>query len=376
MIKRMTIMLLIVGLVLGSIYAYKSFEKTMIKKYMTQMVKQAQTVSTIEAQVQVWDSKIEAIGSLRAVRGVDISTEVAGIVSDIYFNSGDQVTAGTLLVKLRADDEIAGLSALKADADLALLTYNRDVSQLNKNAIAQSAVDLDAANLERARAMISQQEAIIAKKFIHAPFTGRLGISAIDVGEYLSPGDLIVSLQALDPIYFDFYLPQEALSRIKLNQRVSVTTDVYPDVKYIGKIWAINSKVDLNSRNIQIRAVVDNNETQLLPGMYGVISVDIGTQEKYITVPQTAITYNPYGNVVFVAKPTENDAEGNMQYIAEQKFVTVGPTRGDQIAVTSGLQAGEIVVTAGQIKLQNGVALLINNTVLPSNDIDPNPKEY
>jgi len=376
MIKRMTIMLLIVGLVLGSIYAYKSFEKTMIKKYMTQMVKQAQTVSTIEAQVQVWDSKIEAIGSLRAVRGVDISTEVAGIVSDIYFNSGDQVTAGTLLVKLRADDEIAGLSALKADADLALLTYNRDVSQLNKNAIAQSAVDLDAANLERARAMISQQEAIIAKKFIHAPFTGRLGISAIDVGEYLSPGDLIVSLQALDPIYFDFYLPQEALSRIKLNQRVSVTTDVYPDVKYIGKIWAINSKVDLNSRNIQIRAVVDNNETQLLPGMYGVISVDIGTQEKYITVPQTAITYNPYGNVVFVAKPTENDAEGNMQYIAEQKFVTVGPTRGDQIAITSGLQSGEIVVTAGQIKLQNGVALLINNTVLPSNDIDPNPKEY
>ena len=340
------------------------------------MVKQAQTVSTIEAQVQVWDSKIEAIGSLRAVRGVDISTEVAGIVSDIYFNSGDQVTAGTLLVKLRADDEIAGLSALKADADLALLTYNRDVSQLNKNAIAQSAVDLDAANLERARAMISQQEAIIAKKFIHAPFTGRLGISAIDVGEYLSPGDLIVSLQALDPIYFDFYLPQEALSRIKLNQRVSVTTDVYPDVKYIGKIWAINSKVDLNSRNIQIRAVVDNNETQLLPGMYGVISVDIGTQEKYITVPQTAITYNPYGNVVFVAKPTENDAEGNMQYIAEQKFVTVGPTRGDQIAITSGLQSGEIVVTAGQIKLQNGVALLINNTVLPSNDIDPNPKEY
>lgn len=335
-----------------------------------------QTVSTTTAQYQIWKDKVEAVGSLRAVRGVDISTEVAGVVTGVYFDSGDQVVEGTLLVKLRADDEIAALASLKADADLAALTYNRDLSQLQQRAIAQSVVDVDKANLEKAQATIAQQEAIIAKKFIRAPFTGRLGLRAIDLGEYISPGALIVTLQALDPIYFDFYLPQESLVKIKLGQRVSVTTDLYPDETFVGKIWAINSKVDTASRNVQVRAVLDNNEQELLPGMYGNISIDIGTDQKFITLPQTAITYNPYGNIVYIAKPTEPDAQGNMQYIAEQKFVTLGPTRGDQVAVYTGLQSGDIVVTAGQLKLQNGVSLIINNSVLPSNDSNPKPSEY
>ena len=372
----MTIMLLIVGLVLGSIYAFKNFQSTMIKKYMGQMGKQPQTVSTIVAEYQMWDSKIEAIGSLRAVRGVDISTEVAGVVTALYFNSGDQVSEGTLLLKLRADDEIAVLASLKADADLAELTYNRDLSQLKQKAIAQSTVDLDKANLDKTQALIAQQEAIIAKKFIRAPFAGRLGISAIDLGEYLSPGAPIVTLQALDPIYFDFYLPQEYLSRIKINQKVSLATDLYPEQSYVGKIWAINSKVDAASRNVQIRAVVDNNEMELLPGMYGIINIDMGTKNKYITLPQTAITYNPYGNTVFIAKSNGKDEQGNTQYIAEQKFVTLGPTRGDQVAILSGIESGEIVVTAGQMKLQNGVLLSINNSILPHNDPNPKPKEY
>lgn len=340
------------------------------------MSKQPQTVSTIVARYQIWRDTLEAVGSLRAVRGVDISTEVAGVVAGVYFDSGDQVVDGTLLVQLRADDEIAALASLKADADLATLTYDRDLSQLKQKAIAQSVVDLDKANLEKSQALITQQEAIIAKKFIRAPFTGRLGLRAIDLGEYISPGDLIVTLQALDPIYFDFFLPQEVLSKIKLKQRVSVTTDLYPEETFAGKIWAINAKVDISSRNVQVRAVLDNNEQKLLPGMYGNINIDIGTDQKYITLPQTAITYNPYGNTVYIAKPTEADAEGNMQYIAEQKFVTLGPTRGDQVAVFTGLQAGDTVVTAGQLKLQNGVALLINNSVLPSNEYNPKPSEY
>jgi membrane fusion protein (multidrug efflux system) len=376
MIKRMTIMLLTIGIVLGSIYAFKGFQSHMIKKYMGSMSKHAQTVSTTTAQYQVWKDNIEAVGSLRAMRGVDISTEVAGVVTGVYFESGDQVVDGTLLVRLRADDEIAALASLKADADLATLTYNRDLSQLQQRAIAQSVVDVDKANLEKTKATIAQQEAIIAKKFIRAPFTGRLGLRAIDLGEYISPGTLIVTLQALDPIYFDFYLPQESLVKIKLGQRVSVTTDLYPDEIFIGKIWAINSKVDAASRNVQVRAVLDNNEQELLPGMYGNVNIDIGTDQKYITLPQTAITYNPYGNIVYIAKPTEPDAEGIMQYVAEQKFVTLGPTRGDQVAIHTGLQAGDLVVTAGQMKLQNGVALIINNSVLPSNDSNPKPSEY
>lgn len=372
----MTIMLLIVGLVLGGIFAYKSFQSKMIHKFMSQMSKQPQVVSTTVAAYQEWDSKIEAIGTLRAVRGVDISTEVAGIVSGLYFNSGDEVEEGTLLVKLRADDEIALLKSLKAQADLAALTYERDLSQLQQKAIAQSLVDVDKANLDKANALIAQQEAIIAKKFIRAPFSGKLGISAIDLGQYLSPGQLIVTLQALDPIYFDFYLPQEALARIKIDQRVSVVTDLYPDKNYVGKIWAINSKVDHDSRNVQIRAVIDNNELELLPGMYGIINIDMGTKNKYITLPQTAITYNPYGNTVFVAKSNGTGAEGQSQYIAEQRFVTLGPSRGDQIAVLSGINVGDIVVIAGQVKLQNGSSLTINNAVLPKNDPNPKPKEY
>ncbi len=372
----MTIMLLTVGLVLGSIYAFKGFQSHMIKKYIGGMSNNPQTVSTTSTQYQVWKDNIQAVGSLRAMRGVDISTEVAGVITGLYFDSGDQVEEGTLLLRLRADDEIAALASLKADADLAILTYNRDLSQLQQRAIAQSVVDVDKANLEKAKATIAQQEAVIAKKFIRAPFAGRLGLRAVDLGEYISPGNLIVTLQALDPIYFDFYLTQEGLVKIKLGQRVSVITDLYPDETFVGKIWAINSKVDTGSRNVQVRAVLDNNEQELLPGMYGTINIDVGTDQKYITVPQTAITYNPYGNIVYIAKPTEPDAAGIMQYIAEQKFVTVGPTRGDQVAVYSGLQEGELVVTAGQIKLQNGVPLVINNSVLPSNDSNPKPTEY
>lgn len=375
MIKRMFIMLIVVGLIFAGIIAFQNFKGSMIKKYMAQMSTKPQTVSTVVAEYEVWSSKIEAVGTLRAVSGVDISSEVAGIVESVYFESGDHVVQGTLLVKLRADDEIAVLASLKADAHLANLTYERDLQQLKDKAIAQSIVDLDSATLEKSLALIQQQEAIIQKKFIRAPFTGRLGIREVDLGEYLSPGTVIVTLQELDPIYYDFYLPQQQLANIKLGDKLYVKTNLHPDKKFAGKIWAINSRVDQSSRNIQIRALVDNSERELLPGMYGVVDIDIGKQQKFITLPQTAITYNPYGNSVFVAKPNGRDKDGKATYTADQKFVTVGPTRGDQIAIVSGLSSGEMVVVAGQIKLQKGTLLNINNSVMPTNDINPKPSE-
>lgn len=375
MIKRMFIMLIVVGLIFAGIIAFQNFKGSMIKKYMAQMSTKPQTVSTVVAEYEVWSSKIEAVGTLRAVSGVDISSEVAGIVESVYFESGDHVVQGTLLVKLRADDEIAVLASLKADAHLANLTYERDLQQLKDKAIAQSIVDLDSATLEKSLALIQQQEAIIQKKFIRAPFTGRLGIREVDLGEYLSPGTVIVTLQELDPIYYDFYLPQQQLANIKLGDKLYVKTNLHPDKKFAGKVWAINSRVDQSSRNIQIRALVDNSERELLPGMYGVVDIDIGKQQKFITLPQTAITYNPYGNSVFVAKPNGRDKDGKATYTADQKFVTVGPTRGDQIAIVSGLSSGEMVVVAGQIKLQKGTLLNINNSVMPTNDINPKPSE-
>lgn len=372
----MIIMLLVVGLVIGSIYGFKSFQNSMIKKYMSTISHQPQTVSTMVAEYQIWNNMLEAVGTMRAVRGVDISSEVSGIVENIYFESGDHVTSGTLLLKLRSNDELALLASLKADAHLANLTYQRDLQQLKQKAIAQSVVDLDAATLEKSLALIQQQEAIIAKKYIRAPFAGSLGLRLVDLGEYLSPGTFIVTLQELDPIYFDFYLPQQELANIKLQQPVSVNTDLYPDKVFVGKIWAINSKVDQSSRNIQIRAILENKKGELLPGMYGVITIDTGVAHKFITLPQTAITYNPYGNTIFLAKPASTDKNGKTQYVAEQRFITVGAMRGDQVAILTGIEAGEIAVVAGQIKLQNGTPLNINNTVLPSNDIAPKPIEY
>lgn len=348
----------------------------MIKKYMSTMSHQPQTVATMVAGYQSWNSMLEAVGTMRAVRGVDISSEVSGVVENIYFESGEHVNSGTLLIKLRSNDDLALLASLKADAHLANLTYERDLQQLKQKAIAQSVVDLDAATLEKSLALIQQQEAIIAKKYIRAPFTGRLGLRLVDLGEYLSPGTVIASLQELDPIYFDFFLPQHNLANIKLQQQVSIVTDLYPDKAFVGKIWAINSKVDQSSRNIQVRAILDNKDKDLLPGMYGVITINTGAEQKFITVPQTAITYNPYGDTVFIAKPASTDKDGKTQYIAEQRFITIGQTRGDQAAILTGLEAGETVVVAGQIKLQNGVPLNINNTVLPSNEASPKPVEY
>ena len=374
MFKRMFVMLLLVGMVLGGVYAFKSFQGAMIKKYMGAMGKQAQTVSTEEARVQEWKSRLEAVGTLRAVRGVDISSEVSGLVEELHFESGDQVEAGTLLVTLRASDDIAALASLQADQDLADLTYNRDLRQLKEHSVPQATVDIDMANLEKAKALVSEQKAKIDKKFIRAPFAGNLGIRQIDLGQYLSPGTNIVTLQELDPIFFDFYLPQQELANIKLGQEVHVKNDLYPDKIFSGKVWAINSKVDPSTRNVLIRASLDNPDNILLPGMYAVIDIDLGAAHKYITLPQTAITYNPFGDTVFVVKK-DKSKDGKPLLTAQQKFVTLGPTRGDQVAIISGIEEGDTVVTTGQIKLQNGSELVVNNAVLPVNDINPKPYE-
>ena len=368
-------MLLLVGLVLGGVFGFKSFQSAMIKKYMGAMTKQPQTVSTTKASLQDWRSQIKAVGTLRAVRGVEISSEVAGIVEGLYFQSGDEITDGALLLKLRADDDAAALASLKADAHLAQITYQRDFKQLQEKAVAQAIVDISLASLEKANALVQEQEAKIAKKFIRAPFTGRLGLRAVDIGEYISPGTVIVTLQALDPIYFDFYLPQQDLARLKIGQGLNLRTDLQPDKLYPGKIWAINSKVDMSTRNVQVRAILDNKNSEILPGMYAVVEIDVGTQQKYITVPQTAITYNPYGDTVFLVKQQGTNDKSEPLLIAEQRFVTLGPTRGDQVAIIKGVAEGETVVTSGQMKLQNGSMLKINNSVAITNDIDPKPND-
>jgi len=371
MTKRMVIMLAAVAIVFGGIFGFQAFKAAMIKKYMSAMSQPPQTVTAGKASYGEWQPKIEAVGSLRAVKGADLSLEVSGVVDSISFNSGDDVAQGTLLLKLRADDDVAKLESLQATAELNEITYERDQKQFKIQAVSQATLDSDAANLKNAKAQAAQQQAILDKKFLRAPFAGHLGIRAVDLGQYLGAGTVIVTLQALDPIFLDFFVPQQAVDQVRLGQSVAVKVDAFKDQTFAGEIAAINPKVDTNSRNVQIRAALKNADRKLIPGMYATVDIATGSPQNYITLPQTAITFSPYGDTVYIVDSKGADADGKPQLIARQSFVTTGATRGDQVAILKGVNAGDMIVTSGQIKLHNGSTVLIDNSITPTADAAP-----
>jgi len=371
MSKRMVIMLLITGLLFGSIFAYKAFQYYMIKKYMDGHVMPPVTISAITVAAESWQPKLTATGSLRAINGVDVTTEIAGLIKKIHFVPGQDIQESDILLELNADTEIAQLKSLEAQADLAQITYTRDKKQFTAQSISKATLDTDEADLKSKKAQVAQQQAIIAKKTIQAPFKGRLGISAVNLGQYLNPGDKIVTLQALDPIYVDFYLPQQALPQVAVNQPIVLKTDTYPGMTFDGKITSINPKVDPATRNVEVEATLSNLDHKLFPGMYGGVEINTGSPKTYLTVPQTAVSYNPYGDLVYILKEKEKDKKGAQVYTANQKFITVGETRGDQVQILKGLEQGNLVVTAGQLKLKNESAVIINNTVVPTNNPAP-----
>jgi len=375
MIKRMVIMLVAVAIVFGGIFGFQLFKAAMIKKFIAAAGNPPQTVSVTRAGYSEWQPRIEAIGSLRAVKGADLSLEVSGVVESISFNSGDDVEEGAQLLKLRTADDVARLESLQAMAALSEITYDRDQKQFKMQAVSQATLDTDAANLKNARAQVVQQQAIIDKKILRAPFAGHLGIRAVDLGQYLGPGTVIVTLQALDPIFVDFFVPQQAVDQVRLEQAVTVHVDAYKGENFVGKIAAINPKVDTGSRNVQVRATLNNPDHKLLPGMYATVEIATGSPQNYITLPQTAITYNPYGDTVYLVDSKGSDAEGKPLLTARQTFITLGPTRGDQVAVLKGVEDGDSVVTAGQIKLHNGSVILIDNSVTPTADAAPVPTD-
>jgi membrane fusion protein (multidrug efflux system) len=371
----MIIMLVVVGLVLGAVFGFEAFRTVMIGKFMKTLANPPQTVSTIKASSQEWSSQLEAVGSARAVNGANLSAQVAGTVSAIHFQSGSDVKKGELLLELKAEDDIAHLNALKATAALARITFERDSTLVKTNAVSQQTVDTDKGNLQNAEALAAQQQALVDYKSIKAPFAGRIGIRQVDVGQYLAAGTAIVSLQQIDPIYIDFFMPQQALANVKVGQAVTGKVDTFPKKTFTGKISAINSQVDTTTRNVQIRATLDNKEELLLPGMFVTVDIDTGAPQKFVTLPQTSIAYNSYGNIVYLIDDKGKDDKGKPQLFARQTFVTTGATRGDQVAVLSGVKDGDTVVTAGQIKLRNGTPVNINNDVQPSNDPNPKPAD-
>lgn len=376
MAKRMIIMLLTAGIVLGAIFVFEWVVVPIFKKQiLAQFANPPQTVSTTVAGAQEWQPELKAIGSLRAVRGSDLSPQVGGTVSAIHFDSGADVKEGDLLIELSSADDVAKLNSLKAQAELARITLERDQRQLQAQAVSKQVVDTDAQNYRSYQAQVAQQQATLDYKAIRSPFAGRLGIRQIDVGQYLAPGTAVVTLQSLDPIFVDFTLPQQDIAKINVGQKVAVAVDTYKDKVFAGSIAAINSKVDPATRNVQVRATIPNPDRRLLPGMFANVTIDVGGLQNYITLPQTAVTYNPFGSTVYLVDDKGKDAKGQDQLVARQVFVTTGDTRGDQVAILKGINPGDTVVTAGQIKLRNGSPLHIDNTVQPANNANPRPTE-
>lgn len=364
--KRMFIMLGLVVLLVALLALFKFLQ---IRQMIASQPKpQPQVVSAVPAQMQEWQPQINAVGTLVAVRGVDLASEVAGLVRQVAFRSGQDVKADALLVQLNADAEVAQQRALQVAVDLAAQVLARDREQFVVEAVAQAQIDADEADLRAKQASLAQQQALVAKKTIRAPFAGRLGISTINPGQYLNTGDKIVTLQKLDPMYIDFNVPQGQLGGIRIGQHVRVTGDAFAGRTFEGKVTAINPKVDPATRNVQVEATIANPALVLLPGMFARVEVDAGAKARYLTLPQAAITYNPYGSTVFVVEPGEKPK-------VTQVFVTTGATRGDQVAVSSGVTEGQQVVTSGQSKLKNGTEVKVDNSVQPANDPNPKPQE-
>jgi membrane fusion protein (multidrug efflux system) len=373
MIKPILIMLIAVVVILGGIFSMQRVFGGMFKKNMAAAAAAPQTVSTIEAATSGWQPFVQSTGTLRAVRGADLSAQASGVVDEIAFDSGNEVAAGKVLLRLKPNDDYAKLQQLQAAAELADQTYKRDQEQFAAQAISQANIDTDVSTLKSARAQVAAQQALIEEKIVKAPFAGRLGIRQVDIGQYLTAGTTVVTLQALDPILVDFYVPQQALAQMKIGQAVAATVDTYPQQTFSGAIEAINSKIDASSRNVQVRATLHNPDRRLVPGMFATVRIAYGEKNEQITLPQTVVTYNPFGDTVFVVEKNGVDDKGNARMTVQQRFVKLGATRGDQVAVLSGVKVGEIVVSAGQMKLRNGTAVAVNNDVVPANSPNPNP---
>ena len=374
--RRMTIMLCGVFLLLGLIFGFNQLKTFMIKYFIAGMGLPPATVSTMVVETTAWQPKLSSVGNVRAFRGVELSTEIGGLVQVVPIKSGMDVKEGELLIKLNDASDVAQLNSLKALADLAQVINERDRQQLEIQAISKNVFDTSKADAKSKQAQVEQQTALVAKKNLKAPFSGRVGIVMINPGQFVNPGDKLLTLQTLDPIFVDFNLPQSNAEQIQVGQEIVVTTDAFKDASFTGKISAVSPKVDANTRNIQIEAKLANPDKKILPGMFANVNIKLGEQVKMLTLPQTAVTYNPYGSTVFIAKPTgKKDKQGKPALEAQQVFVTTGPTRGDQVAILKGVDEGATVVTSGQLKLKNGTPLIVNNKVLPANSPNPKPQE-
>jgi membrane fusion protein (multidrug efflux system) len=330
-------------------------------------------VTASAAVADHWEPTINTVGSLAPYQGVTVTTESSGIVSHIDFEAGTKVQAGALLVKLDTSVLEAQLQAAEARAELARVSAERIRELYARNSSAKAEQDSSDAQFKQALAEVASTKALISQKQVRAPFTGRLGIRQINIGQYIDRGNPIVSLQSLDPIYVNFTLPQQQLSQIATGMKVRVTVDALPGKIFEGAISAINPDVDSATRNVRVQATLANAEEQLRPGMFTSVSVVLPNIEDVIIVPITSILYAPYGDSVFIVDEKVDEKTHEKGLVLRQQFVRLGKTRGDFIAIVSGLKAGQRVVTSGVFKLRNGMAVIIDNTLAPEVSLAPKP---
>ncbi len=365
LLRRMLIMLGVVLVVVLALAGYKGFSIYQ-QIQMFSAPQPAISVSAAHAEEQPWQSRLPAIGTLKAFQGVDLAAEVEGIVREVMFESGQKVTQGQALIQLDSEVERASLATAEAERSLAQIEYERGRSLVSRSNISKSEFDRLASALQKATASAAQLKAQLDKKRINAPFAGTIGIRQVDTGDYLSPGATIATLQDLSHLHVDFFLPEQRAPQLQVGQPVRLSVAAYPDEQFEGRIAAINPKVENETRNLQVRATLSNPDEKLLPGMFANLEVLLPDDRPQIVVPETAITYTLYGNSVYVVTEkqgedgkTVKDEKGTAQLTVERRFVETGERRAGRVVISKGLKAGEQVVTSGQLKLDNGAHVVI-----------------
>lgn len=374
MAKRMLLMLALTLLVVAGLGFVKFRQVQTAIGQAAAFQPPPEAVTTILAQQERWPSALNAIGTVAAVQGVVISADLPGTVERIAFDSGTYVHQGDVLVQLDTRQERAQLAAVEAERELAVLNFGRMKGLLAQRVISQSEYDQATAQQKQTDARVGEIRATIERKTIRAPFSGVLGIRQVNRGQYLAAGDPIVPLQALQPIYVNFGVPQQDVARVKVGGDVRITAEELPDLELTGRVSAINSIVDEKTRNIQVQATLPNRDGRLRPGMFVQTALSVGASNSVIALPAPAVSYAPYGDSVFVVAELK-DPNGRPYKGVRQQFVKLGGSRGDQVAVLSGIKPGDEVVTSGVFKLRNGAAVLVNNKVTPANSRAPKPED-
>lgn len=374
MAKRLILMLLVMAAILGGLgfVKYRQVEAAIAQGAAFQMP--ATAVTTVIAKRETWPSTLTVIGTAAAIQGVTVSADLPGTIDKIHFESGQSVREGDILVELDTRQERAQLANAEAQRDLARITYNRSQELVKAGVISRSEYDNATAQQKATEAQVGDIQAAIARKTIHAPFTGLLGIRQVSLGQYLAAGQAIVSLQSVDPIYVNFGVPQQNTGTMTRGRVVRVTNGDLPGMAFSGRITALDSVVNEQTRNIQVQATLANKGNKLRPGMFVQVELPVGQPRQVVPLPASAINYAPYGDSVFIVTEMK-DAKGNTYRGVRQQVVKIEGSRGDQVAITSGINPGDEVVSAGVFRLRNAAPVQVNNTVKPENSASPKPEE-